>query len=399
MNKCAVWTVFALFILMAVFGINNNVYAVENTGNDIYVFDKLTEFTQLFPKREAYTQREKDAANYLKEQFINMGLTPYFDDYLQSVVDFDGRKSQNVVAVKEADTSQFVVIGAHYDNVGLSNADGASDNGSGVAVLLSLANKLKDIELPFSVVFVAFGAEEVGMEGSYNFVYEIATQAEKCLLYINLDSIACGDYCYIYGEDIKTPYVDFFINTYEKSSSKINTIKNVSTSRNISLITFYDKPYYAQYFSSDSAVFRDAGIPTVAFFSGNLDYAYSYTESAESVKRVMHTQNDNLHYIESAYGDIYKRNMLSVQNCVLNTLTNDAFYANIVGARDYMINSLLYSGLYPILAGAVLVIVGIIFCVSKYRKLQKTAYLTESGVKNFMIFSQPKEDEIFTFKN
>jgi alkaline phosphatase isozyme conversion protein len=398
MKNCALLLVIALLISIAVFGANKFVVA-ETIEEDTYAIEKLAEFTQLFPKREAYTQGERDAANYIKEQFADMGLTPFFDEYLKDVEGYEGEKSQNVVAVIDSDTSYFVVIGAHYDNVGYNNADGASDNGSGVAVLLSLANSLKDVELPFDVVFAAFGAEEEGMVGSYAFVYDIISLNEKCLLYINLDSIACGDYCYIYGEDVKTPYVDFFLETYEKSGDKVNTIKNVPISRNISLISLYGKPYYAEYYSSDSAVFREIGIPTVAFFCGNLDYAYSYTESAEESKRVMHTQKDNLDYIDGVYGEQYKKNMLSVQNCVLKTLTSYDFYANISGARKFMIGSLLYSSLFPVLVGGALIIAAIILYFNKYKRLQKDAYLTESGVKSFKIFSQPKDDEIFTFKN
>jgi len=53
-----------------------------------------------------------------------------------------------------------LIIGAHYDSKA-PFSPGADDNASGVGVLLELARSLRDHPLPFTVKFVAFGAEEV----------------------------------------------------------------------------------------------------------------------------------------------------------------------------------------------------------------------------------------------
>ena len=94
---------------------------------------------------------------------------------------------RNVVAVLPGKkTDEYIVVGAHYDHVGLGNYgsrpgnsgqihNGADDNGSGTTALLAIAEMLSKGEQPDrSIMFVAFTAEEVGLVGS-----RYITQAEN----------------------------------------------------------------------------------------------------------------------------------------------------------------------------------------------------------------------------
>jgi hypothetical protein len=69
----------------------------------------------------------------------------------------------------------FLVVSAHYDHLGkIGDAyfPGANDNASGVAMLLAMARYFSypANRLRYSLVFIAFGAEEVGLVGSQYFV-------------------------------------------------------------------------------------------------------------------------------------------------------------------------------------------------------------------------------------
>lgn len=82
-------------------------------------------------------------------------------------------ETRNVVGVRRGwrvpDTA--VVLSAHYDHLGRVGEAifyGANDNASGTALLLSLADALP--RTPYSTVFIAFGAEEVGLNGSLYYV-------------------------------------------------------------------------------------------------------------------------------------------------------------------------------------------------------------------------------------
>ena len=97
---------------------------------------------------------------------------------------------------------QSVVIGAHYDHLGLGWPDaregqkgkvhpGADDNASGVAVLIELARVLAKAPQPDrTIVFVAFSGEEAGKRGSQHYVAnEKNYPADKCIGMVNLDTV------------------------------------------------------------------------------------------------------------------------------------------------------------------------------------------------------------------
>ena len=67
--------------------------------------------------------------------------------------DFGGRR-KNVVG-KVGNGERYILIGAHYDGQG-PGMPSASDNASGVAVVIELVRELKSKELPVSLVAVAF---------------------------------------------------------------------------------------------------------------------------------------------------------------------------------------------------------------------------------------------------
>jgi hypothetical protein len=96
-----------------------------------------------------------------------------------------GRVS-NVVAVipgkSESLKREVVVIGAHFDHIGLGGEssmdphghgkihNGADDNASGTAMVLKLAKELSKKDLKRTHIFILFNAEEVGLLGSAHFV-------------------------------------------------------------------------------------------------------------------------------------------------------------------------------------------------------------------------------------
>ncbi len=82
--------------------------------------------------------------------------------------------SRNVVAEKPGtvEGSRVVVIGAHYDTV--AGVEGANDNGSGVTTVVTIATQIASAEYPFTVRFVLFGSEELGLVGSSHYVDELS---------------------------------------------------------------------------------------------------------------------------------------------------------------------------------------------------------------------------------
>jgi aminopeptidase Y len=104
--------------------------------------------------------------------------------------------SQNVIGtLVGTDPAQGIVyMGGHYDSVAF--ALGANDDASGVAATLEAARVLatKGHRTKATLKFIAFGAEETGLDGSFEYV--TANEAEVAAMglgMINLDMIAVGD--------------------------------------------------------------------------------------------------------------------------------------------------------------------------------------------------------------
>ena len=110
-------------------------------------------------------------------------------------------QSQNVVAELKGRGEGLVIVGGHYDVVPQTKA-GANDNTSGVAVVLSLAEALAGRTLPFSVMFMAFGAEEVGLFGSGHYVSSLGEEelgSIKAML--NFDVVGTGPSIAVVGDE------------------------------------------------------------------------------------------------------------------------------------------------------------------------------------------------------
>jgi aminopeptidase YwaD len=116
-------------------------------------------------------------------------------------------RASNVVGILEGTDSRLkeeaVVIGAHYDHLGLGGEGslaaregevhhGADDNASGVAGMLEVARTLARKDAPKlrrTVVFIAFGGEEEGLLGSNYYVNHPAFPISQTVAMINMDMI------------------------------------------------------------------------------------------------------------------------------------------------------------------------------------------------------------------
>lgn len=99
--------------------------------------------------------------------------------------------------------NEYVVVGAHYDHLGIGGPGsgtrapdtvaihyGADDNASGIAAMLEVAARAKsEKKNRRSLVFVAFGAEEMGLIGSKQFTGESPVDLSKATAMINFDMV------------------------------------------------------------------------------------------------------------------------------------------------------------------------------------------------------------------
>ncbi len=164
--------------------------------------------------RRAGSDYERLAADYIRGQFQQIGLGGATPDYYQTFsvgVPVDGQTgltSQNVLGVLPGTGSlagQWVIIGAHYDHLGFSRVsadsvvvyNGADDNASGTSLMLDLARALRELfergavggQDRRSIMFQAYGAEEVGLVGSIYFCQDPIVPMDSIVAMINLDMV------------------------------------------------------------------------------------------------------------------------------------------------------------------------------------------------------------------
>ncbi len=161
------------------------------------------------------------------------------------------------------DTTHCLVIGAHYDHLGIRGQvvyPGADDNASGVAGLLALASawSRSGRTPPCNIVFAAWTAEEKGHHGSQTFVSSL-DDPRKVKLYINMDMISRS-------ESADSTRSKLSIGTRTADEYLRETVQKC----NIQL----DKPFQLDLWDvtgahgSDYASFTAAGLPILTFNTG-----------------------------------------------------------------------------------------------------------------------------------
>ena len=104
--------------------------------------------------------------------------------------------TQNVFGKIQGRRKKSLVITAHYDHLGMMGSTlfpGANDNASGVSLLLNLAKYYSVKKNKYSVVFICFGAEEIGLLGSKYFVDNPVLDLNKIKFLLNLDLVGTGE--------------------------------------------------------------------------------------------------------------------------------------------------------------------------------------------------------------
>ena len=242
--------------------------------------------------RIAGTVKERKAADYITKELESMGYTVKRDDFTYQ----GGVHSENIIAEKKGTGEGTVLLGAHYDSVDASK--GTDDNASGVSVVLRVAKTLAEKETIHTVKFVLFGAEEVGLEGSYHYTSQMSDDDVKNLiLMVNLDSLIAGDIAYVYGNpNEQGKYRDFVLELAASNQMTLTT----QPGKNPEFPAGTTGPF------SDHAPFEELGISFIYFESTNWDmgekdgYVQSSPENGLEGD-FWHTQYDNFEDINNTF--------------------------------------------------------------------------------------------------
>ena len=176
----------------------------------------------------------------------------------------------NVAAYFPGETDEYVIVGAHYDHLGLGGENslapsqigtihpGADDNASGTAGVLELARwAAHEPKQKRGILFLSFAGEELGLLGSEYFVNHPMLPLEKAVAMINMDMIG----------RIKEGKI--FLSGTGTGSTFPQLIKDVAPPAPLQI----DIAEKAGYGSSDHTSFTTKNVPVLFFFSGlHADY-------------------------------------------------------------------------------------------------------------------------------
>ncbi|MEW6127146.1 MAG: M28 family peptidase [Acidobacteriota bacterium] len=214
------------------------------------------------------------------------------------VVKLNG-KTANVAGLIEGSDpqlkSEYVVIGAHYDHLGLGGGEslegnpygkihhGADDNASGTSALLELARVMMSdkANLKRSVVFLSFSAEELGLLGSAAYTRNPLVPLASTVAMLNMDMVGrLRDRSLFVGGVGTSP-------TWKPLLDKLNgeTVTSASGPNpgNGSGSRFQLGTGQDGFGPSDHQSFYVKDVPVLFFFTGSHDDYHKSTDTAEKI--------------------------------------------------------------------------------------------------------------------
>jgi hypothetical protein len=217
---------------------------------------------------KSIAQIEQDIDKTLKPQSFAFPAQLKID--VTADVERDNKTVHDVGGFLPGDTDEYVIIGAHYDHLGLGEQfslapsligsvhPGADDNASGTAGVLELAHWYSgQPKHKRGILFLAFAGEELGLLGSNYYVNHPELPLQKAVAMINMDMIGrIRDHkVYVGGTGSGT--------TFQSVLKEVIPKHDIQTD-------YTDKGGYG---SSDHTSFTSKQVPVLFFFSGlHADY-------------------------------------------------------------------------------------------------------------------------------
>ena len=248
--------------------------------------------------RRTGSQGEEIAAKYIADEFRKANLFPKGNNgFYQNLKlkhstnphahahdntsKFEEINAQNVIGFLNNNAPYTMVIGAHYDHLGLGHDgnsleanskgqihNGADDNASGVAGVIELAKALSGnkIKENYNFLFMAFTGEELGLLGSKKFCDNATIDMSTVNCMINMDMIG----------RLKDSTKRLMISGIGTSDKWKSCIANANTYFSIKYDSSGTGP-------SDHTSFYNHDIPVLHFFSGQHSDYHKPSDDIEKI--------------------------------------------------------------------------------------------------------------------
>lgn len=298
--------------------------------------------------RQTGTSYELLASDYIAKRFKSLGLEPKGDnEYFQefsfkdksdphgnvnyvSKVEDSTITGTNVVGYLNNNAENTIVIGAHYDHLGMGIDgslyrgetpqihNGADDNASGVAAMLNIAKNLKGINTNNNYLFIAFSGEEMGLLGSNYFVKNPTVDLKNVNYMLNMDMVG------------------------RLNSEKTIAVHGVGTSPIFKQVLFANKgeltvkEHESGIGPSDQTSFYLMDIPVLHFFTGQHEDYHKPSDDAEKLN--YEGMASIAQFIESVITDLNDDGKLTFRKTKNESQEVPAFKVTLGVVPDYLFN-------------------------------------------------------------
>jgi aminopeptidase YwaD len=227
----------------------------------------------------------QEALNYpvieIKSEFLKDKKSVTLNIVNKLIADY---QTQNVLgyipAKRKCKRKKFFVFSAHYDHLGMmgetATFNGANDNASGIAMMLTLMKYFSENNPEYSVLFIAFGGEEAGLLGSKYYVENPIVPLNKMKFLYNVDMMGTGSEGIQVVNSTEHPKEFERLKAINKKYDLVKVIKPRGKAAN-----------------SDHYWFEEAGVPS--FFSYTLGGVTYYHDIQDRPKTLPLTEFDDLH--------------------------------------------------------------------------------------------------------
>ncbi len=145
------------------------------------------------------------ASDWIAGRMAALGLEVEQQPFYASTWTGGGEAAPNVIGIQRGTLypDVYVVCGSHFDSFsyeamyGSGNCPGADDNATGVASVLESARIMTQYEFEYSIVYCAYGCEEMGLYGSEAYASRCQQEGMEIIGYFNNDMNG-----YLYGDAI-----------------------------------------------------------------------------------------------------------------------------------------------------------------------------------------------------
>lgn len=179
---------------------------------------------------------------------------------------FENYKTANVAGMVEGavQPDSFYVFTAHFDHLGKMGSNvtfpGANDNASGTAMILDLARHMSVHKPHYSVIFMAFAAEECGLFGSDYMAKNLPVKQENIKFLFNLDMVGTGSEGIGMVNATEVPKADSILRLINSEKKYFDDIRS-GGARCV----------------SDHCAFAQKGIPSIFIFTRGKEHTHYHT--------------------------------------------------------------------------------------------------------------------------